>query len=46
MKVSLANGTVSQSDMDRIAAFYKAFRDRGPEFVPDGMPGIDPKSVQ
>lgn len=46
MKISLSDGAISREDMDRIINFYKEFKNRGPEFVPDTMPGIDPKSVQ
>lgn len=37
---------LSDQEMNQVRAFYQAFKNRGPEFVPDTMPGIDPKSVQ
>lgn len=36
----------SDQEINQVRAFYKSFKNRGPEFVPDTMPGVDPKSVQ
>lgn len=46
LKFNLTAATLTGEQKDDIGRFYKAFRDRGPEFVPGNMPGIDPKSVQ
>lgn len=46
LKFDLAGGTLTSAQLDQIRGFYRAFKNRGPEFVPDTMPGIDPKSVQ
>lgn len=45
-KFDLAEGRMTDEHMNAIREFYRAYKDHGPEFVPDGMPGIDPKSVQ
>ena len=46
LKINLAGGDISDDQLNQIRAFYKAYKNRGPEFVPDTMPGVDPKSVQ
>lgn len=46
LKLNLTGGVLSDEQKNQIRAFYKAYKNRGPEFVPDAMPGIDPKSVQ
>ena len=45
-KFDLTGDTLAPEWVNGIRRFYKALRDRGPEFVPGNMPGIDPKSVQ
>ena len=45
-KIDVAGDALSEDQKNQILAFYKAYKNRGPEFVPDTMPGIDPKSVQ
>jgi len=45
-KFDLAQGAMTDVQKNAIREFYKAYRNRGPEFVPDSMPGVDPKSVQ
>ena len=45
MKFNLTADGLSDEQKNQIRAFYKALKNRGPEFVP-GMPGIDPKAVQ
>ncbi|MBI2097045.1 MAG: DUF3105 domain-containing protein [Candidatus Sungbacteria bacterium] len=45
-KINLDSGSLSESSRDQIRQFYKAFKNRGPEFVPDTVRGIDPKSAQ
>jgi hypothetical protein len=45
-KFDLAGGEITDVQKNAIRDFYRAYRDHGPEFVPDNMPGIDPKSVQ
>lgn len=37
---------LSENQKNQIREFYRAYRNHGPEFVPDSMPGVDPKSVQ
>lgn len=46
LKFDLAGGDISEEQFSQIRAFYKAYKNRGPELVPDVMPGVDPKSVQ
>ena len=36
---------LTDKQKENIRLFYRAYKNKGPEFVP-GMPGIDPKSVQ
>lgn len=45
-KFDLENGALTDARKVEIRAFYKAYKNRGPEFVPDSVPGIDPKTVQ
>jgi len=45
-KISLAGGDITEDQLNQIRAFYKAYKNRGPEMVPDTMPGIDPRSVE
>lgn len=45
LKIDLAGGDITEEQMNQIRAFYKAYKNRGPEFVPDSMLGVDPKSV-
>lgn len=46
LKFDLTNGALTDKQRDDIRAFYRAFKNHGPEFVPEGMGGVDPKSVQ
>lgn len=46
LKFDLAGGELTEEQKDILKRFYRAYKDRGPESVPDGMPGVDPKSVQ
>lgn len=46
IKFDMVNGVLSDEQKEDVRAFYQSFKNKGPEFVPDGMPGIDPKSVQ
>lgn len=46
LKINLVDGDITEEQLNQIRAFYKAYKNRGPEFVPDAMPGVDPKSVQ
>lgn len=46
LKFDLTGGKLSDDQIEGVREFYKAFKNRGPEFVPDTMPGIDPKEVQ
>jgi len=45
-KFDLTNGVFGEQQKEEIRAFYRRFKNRGPEFVPDTMSGVDPKSVQ
>lgn len=45
-KFDLTGGELSAEEKENVRAFYRAFKNRGPEFVPDTMPGADPKSIQ
>ncbi len=45
-KFMLAGEHLTDGQKDEIRNFYRSLRDRGPEYVPSSMPGIDPKSVQ
>lgn len=46
LKINLAGGGITEEQRNQIRAFYRAFKNKGPEFVPDTMPGADPKAVQ
>jgi len=46
LKIDLDGGDITEDQLGQIKAFYKAYKNRGPEFVPDAMPGVDPKSIQ
>lgn len=46
VKIDHVGQMLTDEEKDRIRSFYRAYKNRGPEFVPDMMPGIDPKSVQ
>ncbi|MBI3631052.1 MAG: DUF3105 domain-containing protein [Candidatus Sungbacteria bacterium] len=46
LKFNLVGGRLSEDQKNQIRAFYRAFKNRGPEFVPDSMPGVDPKSFR
>lgn len=46
LKMNLTSGMLGPKEKESIRAFYRAYKNRGPEFVPDTMPGIDPKTVQ
>ena len=46
LKLNSVSGAISDSQKEEIRAFYRRFKNRGPEFDPDTMPGIDPRSVQ
>lgn len=46
-KFNLKNpAMLSSEETKAIEDFYYAWKDRGPEYVPGNMPGIDPKTVQ
>lgn len=45
-KFDLSESTLTDSEKEQIHAFYHARKNKGPEFVPDTMPGVDPKSVK
>lgn len=39
-------GALSDREKNEIRRFYRTFKNHGPEFVPEDMGGVDPKSVQ
>ena len=45
LKFNVLGESLSDTEKEEIRSFYKAFKNKGPEFVPDTMPGIDPKSL-
>lgn len=46
LKFNLTDGDITDEQLNQIRAFYKAYKNRGPEFVPDTMPGVNPKDTQ
>jgi hypothetical protein len=46
LKFDLVDGALTEGQKNDLRAFYRQRKDRGPEFVPDIMPGIDPKEIQ
>ena len=46
LKINLMGGDITEEQLNEIRAFYRAWKNRGPEFVPDSMPGVDPKTIQ
>ncbi|MBI2640048.1 MAG: DUF3105 domain-containing protein [Candidatus Sungbacteria bacterium] len=46
LKFNLSGEELSDAEAKQIKGFYKSYKNHGPEFVPDTMPGIDPKSVK
>lgn len=46
LKFNLTGDFLSDKEKEDLRGFYKALKNHGPEFVPDTMPGIDPKSIQ
>ena len=46
LKFNLVGGDMTEGQINEIRGFYKSYKNRGPEFVPDSMPGVDPKTVQ
>lgn len=45
-KFNLENGALPGGALDQIRLFYRTLKDHAPEYVPDSMPGIDPKTIQ
>lgn len=45
-KFDLSGSALTESEKEQIHTFYRARKNKGPEFVPDTMPGVDPKSVK
>ncbi|MBI2121952.1 MAG: DUF3105 domain-containing protein [Candidatus Sungbacteria bacterium] len=45
-KFDVSGKNLTDSEKEQIRAFYRGFKNRGLEFVPDTMPGVDPKSIQ
>ncbi|MBI4134805.1 MAG: DUF3105 domain-containing protein [Candidatus Sungbacteria bacterium] len=43
---NLESGALADARKEEVRAFYRAYKNRGPEFVPDSIPGVDPKAVQ
>lgn len=46
LKLNLVGGALTDDQKNQIREFYRAWKNHGPEDVPDFMPGIDPKSAQ
>ena len=46
LKINLVDGDITEEQLNQIRAFYRAYKNKGPEFVPDTMPGVDPRTVQ
>ena len=46
LKVNIQEGVLADADKENIRTFYQRLKNHGPEFVPDTMPGVDPKSVE
>lgn len=46
LKFDVNGGELREEQIKEIEGFYKAFKNKGPEYVPDTAPGIDPKTVQ
>lgn len=46
LKFDLADSVLSDQQKSDLRRFYRAFKNHGPEFVPENMGGVDPKSVQ
>lgn len=46
LKLNLDGGELREEQRKEIERFYKAYKNKGPEFVPDTLPGVDPKTVQ
>ena len=46
LKFNLSGDTLSDTQKDEIKEFYRRLKNHGPEFVPETMPGVDPKEVQ
>lgn len=45
-KFDLSGSALTDSEKEQIRIFYQARKNKGPEFVPDTMPGVDPKSIK
>ena len=45
-KFNLENGALADTRKEDMRTLYRARKNRGPELVPDTMPGVDPKSVK
>lgn len=45
LKLNLTGGVLTDEQKNEIRSFYKSFKNHGPEFVPDTMPGVDPKEL-
>ncbi len=45
-KFNLNGGKLSGDQLEKINIFYRAYKNRGPENVPDTMPGVNPKDIK
>ena len=45
MKLQIKGGVLTDLQKNEIRRFYRAFKNKGPEFVPDTMQGVDPKEL-
>lgn len=46
LKIKLEGNALTEAQNNEIRSFYRAYKNRGPEFVPDTMPGVDPKNIR
>lgn len=46
LSINLAGSKLSDEQKKEIEEFYKAFKNKGPEYIPDTAPGIDPREAK
>lgn len=45
-KFNLEGEKLSSDQLEKMNTFYRAYKNRGPELVPDTMPGVNPKDMK
>lgn len=45
LKLNIDGSALSDAQIKEIERFYRMLKNKGPEFVPDGMGGVDPKEA-